>query len=29
MNQNDVLIPVSSEKRIGIEKIHEILESYL
>lgn len=26
---DDVLIPVSSEKKLGIENVHEILESYI
>ena len=29
MTQEDLLIPVSSEKKIGVEKIHLLLESYL
>ncbi len=29
MKDNDLLIPVSSEKKTGIEKIHDLIESYL
>lgn len=29
LDENDLLIPVSSEKKIGIDKIHNILEEYL
>lgn len=29
MNSNELLFPISSEKKIGIEKIHQLMETYL